>query len=166
VALTRPATPSGPRERPEYDGLLLTLGGGLPAPRRRKVLTTRPQKAIAGLVVAAALWLLVWRGLTSALDYYLTANQAVAQRAQLGDSDFRIQGIVLPGLRQHGDELYFTVASHKVQVHVVSTGSPPQLFRVGVPGVLVGHWQATTFSSFQILVLHGANYVEAHRPAK
>jgi hypothetical protein len=35
-----------------------------------------------------------------------------------------------------------------------------------MPVVLVGHWQATTLSSLQILVQHGANYVEAHRPAK
>ena len=105
------------------------------------------------------------RGLTNALDYYLTAKQAVAQRAKLGQEDFRIQGTVLPGLRQVGTTLQFNIGSGNVRVHVVSTGTPPELFHVGMPVVLDGHWQGADFASFQIMVQHGSNYVEAH-PAK
>ena len=44
---------------------------------------------------------------------------------------------------------------------------PPQLFHVGMPVVLDGHWQGPFFASFQIMVQHGSTYVEAHPgPAK
>jgi cytochrome c-type biogenesis protein CcmE len=114
--------------------------------------------------MVGALGLLVFRGLTNAMDYYLTADQAVAQRAQLGDKDFRVQGTVMRGLREIGTALHFVITSNGADVNVVSTGSPPELFRAGVPVVLDGHWQGDTFSSFQIMVQHGSSYVEA-RPA-
>jgi cytochrome c-type biogenesis protein CcmE len=135
-----------------------------PGPRRRRTLGTRRQRVLAAVVIVAALGFLVARGLTNALDYYLTTNQAVAQRAQLGETDFRIQGTVMPGLRQVGTTLHFSITSHHVAVAVVSTGSPSQLFRVGMPVVLEGHWQGEFFSSYQIMVQHGSSYVEA--PAK
>jgi cytochrome c-type biogenesis protein CcmE len=137
----------------------------LTVPRHRRSLGTRRQKVVAGIIIVAALAFLMGRGLTNALDYYLTAKQAVAQRAQLGQQDFRIQGTVLPGLHQVGTTLHFTIGSGDVQVHVVSTGSPPELFHVGMPVVLDGHWQGADYASFQIMVQHGSSYVEAH-PAK
>jgi cytochrome c-type biogenesis protein CcmE len=138
---------------------------GLPYPRRRQSLGTRRQRVVAAVIIVGALGFLIERGLANAIDYYLTANQAVAQRAQLGDKDFRIQGTVLPGVRQVGTTLQFAITSHDVDVSVVSTGTPGQLFHVGMPVVLDGHWQGDVFSSFQIMVQHGATYVEAH-PAK
>jgi len=131
------------------------------APRRRRSLTTTRQRVVAAGLILAALGFLVWKGLSSALDYYLTANQAVAQRAQLGDSDFRIQGTVVPGVRQVGADLRFAIASHNVVVQVDSSGSPPQLFQAGVPVVLEGHWQGRIFTSSQIMVQHSSSYVEA-----
>ena len=130
-------------------------------PRRRRAFSTRRQRVVAGAVIIAALGSLLWKGLSGSLDYYLTADQAVAQRAQLGQSDFRIQGTVVAGLRQTGAALNFAIVSHHVQVQVVSTGTPPQLFRPGMPVVLEGHWQGNVFSSYQIMVQHGSNYVEA-----
>ncbi len=135
---------------------------GLAGPRRRRSLGTRKQKIVAGIVILAALGFLVARGLANAMNYYLTANQAVAQRAQLGAADFRIQGTVLPGVRQVGTDLRFSITAKHVDVDVVSSGSPPQLFRVGMPVVLDGHWQGNVFSSSQIMVQHGSSYVEAH----
>jgi cytochrome c-type biogenesis protein CcmE len=117
---------------------------------------------VAAAVIVSAMGFLVFRGLTNALDYYLTAKQAVAERAQLAGKDFRIQGTVLPGLRQVGTKLHFDITSSNVDVAVVSTGAPPQLFRTGAPVVLDGHWQGDVFSSFQIMVQHGSSYVEAH----
>lgn len=134
----------------------------VPGPRRRRALATRRQKLFAGLLVSSALGLLMFRGLTNAMDYYMTANQAVAQRAVLGDKDFRIQGTVMNDVRQAGTALDFTIASHGVRVEVVSTGSPSSLFKPGIPVVLAGHWQGSIFSSYQIMVQHGSNYVEAH----
>jgi cytochrome c-type biogenesis protein CcmE len=120
---------------------------------------------VAATVIVVALGFLLFRGLSNAMDYYLTANQAVAQRAELVGKDFRIQGTVMPGVAQVGTTLHFSITSHGVAVKVVSTGSPPQLFRVGLPVVMDGHWQGDIFSSFQIMVQHGSSYVEAH-PSK
>jgi cytochrome c-type biogenesis protein CcmE len=133
----------------------------LAGPRRRRSLGSRRQKIVAAIVIVGALGFLVARGLANAMNYYLTANQAVAQRAQLKGADFRIQGKVLPGVQQVGTTLRFVITSKDVDVNVVSTGSPPQLFRVGMPVVLDGHWQGDVFSSFQIMVQHGSSYVEA-----
>lgn len=144
----------------------MPAGLALPAPRRRRSLGSRRQRVVAGIVIVGALGFLVVRGLTNALDYYLTANQAVAQRAHLGGSDFRIQGTVMPGLHQSGNTLHFSITSHDVAVEVISTGTPSQLFRVGMPVVLDGHWQGHIFSSFQIMVQHSSSYVEAPAKAK
>ncbi|MGA3217752.1 MAG: cytochrome c maturation protein CcmE [Acidimicrobiales bacterium] len=134
----------------------------MPGPRPRRSLGTRRQRVVAAAVIVGALAFLLGRGLTNAMEYYLTAKQAIAQRAQLGQEDFRIQGTVLPGLRQVGATLHFAIGSGSVEVNVVSTGSPPQLFHVGMPVVLDGHWQGADFASFQIMVQHGSTYVEAH----
>jgi cytochrome c-type biogenesis protein CcmE len=133
----------------------------LAGPRRRRSLGSRRQKVVAAIVILGALGFLVFRGLANAMNYYLTANQAVAQRAKLGVTDFRIQGKVLPGVHQVGTTLHFVISASNVDVNVVSTGSPPQLFRVGMPVVLDGHWQGSVFASFQIMVQHGSTYVEA-----
>ena len=154
--------------RPQAGQSAPGLPAGTPhvAPRRRKSLATRRQKVVAAVIVVGAFSVLLFRGLTNALNYYLTANQAVAQRARLGNTDFRIQGTVVPGLRDTGGKLYFTITSHHVDVHVVSTGAPSQLFRVGIPVVLDGHWQGSVFSSFQIMVQHGSTYTAAHQKAR
>ena len=166
------ASPDGPgRDGSGRDGSGGSGGYGaggngpppFPMPRRRRAFSTRRQKLVAGVVVVGALSFLLFRGLTNALNYYLPANQAVAQRAKLGTSDFRIQGTVQPGLRDTSGKLYFTISSHRVDVRVVSTGSPSQLFRVGIPVVLDGHWQGAVFSSFQIMVQHGATYSPAKK---
>jgi cytochrome c-type biogenesis protein CcmE len=169
VALKSAPGPIDTGEREPRAGL---TAGTLPTdlqlfagPRRRRSLGTRRQKIVAAVVILAALGFLVARGLANAMNYYLTANQAVAQRAQLGTSDFRIQGTVLPGIRQVGTTLHFDISAKQVDVPIVSTGSPPQLFRVGMPVVLDGHWQGDVFSSSQIMVQHGSSYVEAHPAA-
>ncbi len=162
---------SAPPRTPKGDRSLAPESGQAPAgsnvdgllyPRRRQSLGTRRQRIVAAVIIIGALGFLIERGLANAIDYYLTANQAVAQRAQLGDKDFRIQGTVLPGVHQVGTTLEFAITSHNVDVKVTSTGAPGQLFKVGMPVVLDGHWQGNTFSSFQIMVQHGSTYVEAH----
>jgi cytochrome c-type biogenesis protein CcmE len=49
-------------------------------------------------------------------------------------------------------------------VAVANTGSPPQLFQVGHPVVVVGHFTSDArdqFVSHQILVKHSENYCAA-----
>jgi cytochrome c-type biogenesis protein CcmE len=164
MALTAPPrTTNGAGAAPEG---VAGAGGPPPEvllyPRRRQALGTRRQRIVAAVIIVGALGFLIERGLANAINYYLTANQAVAQRAQLGDKDFRIQGTVLPGVHQVGTTLQFAITSHNVDVKVVSTGTPGQLFKVGMPVVLDGHWQGDVYSSFEIMVQHGSTYVEAH----
>jgi cytochrome c-type biogenesis protein CcmE len=136
------------------------LGG--PGPRRRAALGTRRQRIVALLVILGALGFLVFRGLTNATEYFKTTTQAVNQRAQLGTQDFRIEGTVENDVRSAGTEVDFTIYGGGTQVPVVSSGSPPELFKPGIPVVLDGHWSGSTYLSDLIMVKHTANYVEAH----
>jgi cytochrome c-type biogenesis protein CcmE len=117
---------------------------------------------VAGLVIAGALAFLLLEGLNNATVYFKTADQAVADRAALGTHRFRIEGTVEPDVRQVGAVTQFSIIANGVQVQVVDSRQPPQLFKPGVPVVLEGHWQGPVYASDQIMVKHTASYVEAH----
>jgi cytochrome c-type biogenesis protein CcmE len=148
---------------PSLDEELPPIGDLRVGPRRRRGLGTRKQKVVAGAVIVSAIGFLLYRGLTNATEYYLTTTQAVAQKAQLAGKDFRIQGTVLadPGVHQVGHVVDFTIAGAGVSVPIVSSNEPPQLFKVGLPVVLDGHWAGTYFASDRIMVQHGSTYTEA-----
>src|SRR5207245_11592140 len=98
-----------------------------PAPGRSQ---GRRRLIIAGLVVLAALGFLVVRGLGNATLYFRTADEAVAQKQQLGDRRFRIEGAVTAGtVRQTGDRVSFTIESKGVSVPVQHQGDQPELFK-------------------------------------
>lgn len=110
-----------------------------------------------------ALGFLLFKGLTSSLNYFETASQAVAARVRLGSSTFNLEGTVVSGtVRQTAQGADFTVSNSGVSVKVVNVGSPPQLFKPGIPVVLVGHFSGDTFASNQIIVKHSASYIAAH----
>ena len=136
--------------------------GPAPALRRRTYLTSRPRRIFAGAVVAGALGFLLYQGLSNATVYFKTADRAVADRASLGSRQFRIEGTVEPGVHQAGDETLFAIVANGVSVDVVDSKQPPQLFRVGIPVVLEGHWQGQSYAADQVMVKHSASYVEAH----
>jgi cytochrome c-type biogenesis protein CcmE len=127
---------------------------------------TRRRLAVVGVVILAAIGFLLYKTLTSAVVYFKTANEAVADRASLGNSTFQIEGVVVPHSIRHlgEDELSFVISSGKVKVPVENRGAPPQLFQADIPVVLVGHFVATSnlFSSDQILVKHSNQYIAAH----
>jgi cytochrome c-type biogenesis protein CcmE len=143
-------------------------GGGTPglpragAPRRRTSLGSRRRKIVAGVVILGALGFLLLRGLTNATEYFKTTTQAVQEKAQLGTKPFRIEGTVENDVREAGDTVQFTIVAGGTAVKVVSTNSPPQLFKPGIPVVLDGHWAGPVYSSDLIMVKHTASYVEAH----
>ncbi|MDQ2825473.1 MAG: cytochrome c maturation protein CcmE, partial [Actinomycetota bacterium] len=115
---------------------------------------------LAGAVVLAALGFLIFQGLGNATLYFRTADEAVAQRAQLGDRRFRIEGDVVDGsVHQVGNDVSFTLVSKSVEVAVRHKGDPPELFRPGIPVVLEGSFQGDVFSSDRILVKHSETYV-------
>jgi cytochrome c-type biogenesis protein CcmE len=114
-----------------------------------------------------ALGFLVYQGLGNATLYFRTADEAVAQRAELGDRRFRIEGDVVAGsIREEGADVYFTIASKNVTVGVRHDGQEPsELFQPGIPVVLEGRFQGDQFVSDRILVKHSETYV-AENPGR
>jgi len=124
------------------------------------VIDTRRRLWVAGIVVLAALAFLVFQGLDNATVYFRTADEAVAQRDQLGDRRFRIEGDVVDGsVRQDGNDVSFILTSKSVEVPVLHKGDPPEMFRPGIPVVLEGRFQGDHFSSDRMLVKHSETYV-------
>jgi cytochrome c-type biogenesis protein CcmE len=116
-----------------------------------------------GLVLAGAFAFLLAKGLGSSLNYYLTVDQAVHQKASLGTRDFRLEGVVVPGtVHSTAAGVNFTVQSNGVSEEVSNTGTPPQLFQPNIPVVVVGHFDGNGFDSNQIMVKHSASYIAAH----
>jgi cytochrome c-type biogenesis protein CcmE len=114
-------------------------------------------------VIGAALLVLVFEGLGNATLYFKTADEAVAQRAKLGTHRFRIEGTVQPGVHQSGQDVSFVIANNGVSVPVLHRGDPGQLFKVGIPVVLEGHFTPSgTFASDLIMVKHTESYVAKH----
>lgn len=137
--------------------------GSLVKPRVR--IGSRRRLAICFGIIVVALGALAWRGLTNATEYFKTADEAVAARAQLGTKNFRIEGTVQPGVRQDGQLVTFVIENNGVSVPVVQQGEPPQLFAPGVPVVLDGHFaspSSATFDSNLIMVKHSDSYTAAH----
>jgi cytochrome c-type biogenesis protein CcmE len=124
------------------------------------LIDTRRRLWLAGIVVLAALGFLVFQGLGNATLYFRTADEAVAQRAELGDRRFRIEGDVVDGsVQQVGNDVSFILTSKSVEVPVRHKGDPPELFRPGIPVVLEGRFQGDHFSSDRIMVRHSETYV-------
>jgi cytochrome c-type biogenesis protein CcmE len=117
-------------------------------------------------LLAAALVFLLVEGVGSSLDYFDTVNQALAHRAQLGTTTFRLEGNVVPGSihsTKVGTDFRMCQGAHVVAV--VNTGSPPTLFQNNIPVVVVGHFSSDTsrqFESNTIEVKHSATYTAQH----
>ncbi len=140
----------------------LSVPPARPARRRRAFLGSRRRQVAAALIIAGAIAFLLVQGLSNATEYFKTANQAVADKAQLGTRQFRIEGTVENNVRQTGKLTDFSIYANGVSVDVKDSNDPPQLFKPGIPVVLEGHWAGPYFSSDLIMVKHTASYVEAH----
>ncbi len=119
--------------------------------------------ALVVLAVAGTIIGLIWFLATNSQSF-LEADQAVAEREELGDKRFQLLGspISSAGPEQTliiGEEEYtfFTIAFDDVYVDVVSQGTPPDLFDKGVPVVLEGRWENGPLPSKDYVFLGGAN---------
>jgi cytochrome c-type biogenesis protein CcmE len=145
----------------DVDGLDLTPRT---APPVRGGDDQKRKRLLVGGVLAAILVVLgfvAWQGLSNAALYFRTADEAVAQRDELGDRRFRIEGTVVPGsVEDAGVAVRFTIESNDVQVAVYHEGDPPDLFQEEIPVVLEGQWSETgdRFESDGILVRHTEEY--------
>ena len=123
----------------------------------------RLRYAVVGLVLLGSLAFLLAKGLGSALNFYLPADQALAQRATLGAQTFNLEGVVKPGsVHNTSGGVDFVVTAGSASVQVDNSTSPPQLFQPNIPVIAVGHFSGTTFVSDQILVKHSSTYIAAH----
>lgn len=156
------APPAPPGTCPTGDA-----GAGPPAAGRTPATSVRPRHTaryvVVGLVLAGALVFLVAKGLGTALDFYLPADQAVAQKAQLAGKTFNLEGVVQPGsIHSTAAGVDFVVTSGATHVVVHNSSSPPQLFQANIPVIAVGHFAGEVFASDQILVKHSSNYIAQH----
>ena len=137
-------------------------GPALPRARRR---SSKRLWLVFAVLLAAFVFLLV-EGLGSSLNFFDTVDQAFAHRATLGTRTFNLEGDVVAGsIHPTATGTDFSVAEGSNKVAVDNTGSPPQLFRVGIAVVVVGHFTSSSsdaFVSHQILVKHSANYCAAN----
>ena len=143
----RPADETGPEGRSNDEG--------------RRFDRSRLRLGVVVALVCGALAFLVLQGLGNATTYFRNADEAVAQRRQLGDDRFRLQGTVVPGsVRQAGDEVEFRVEYHCQSVGVRHRGDPPELFADGIPVVLEGAFApgSDTYASDRIFVRHTSEY--------
>ena len=120
-----------------------------------------------GVVLFVALGFLIYKALTSAVVYFKTAQQAIAERASLGNSTFQIEGLVVQGSIEkdrQGSVNSFRISSGPVTVAVANYAPSAAAVPADVPVVLVGHFVGTTntFASQQILVKHSNAYIAAH----
>lgn len=119
-------------------------------------------------LIAVALGFLLMRGLGDATVYFLTADEAVAQRETLADRRFRVEGIVVAGsVERTEDGVEFRIREGGETVQVRHVGDPPELFQPDIPVVLEGHWDADrpVFQSDRILVRHTEEY-QAENPER
>ncbi len=143
-----------------HDGLDLT-------PRRADELSPpKPKRSRAinwaiGLGVVCLIGFMLFRALTDARVYFLNADEAVEQRDELEDQSFRMQGVVVSELEESNTgSLSFDVAYNDVAVQVRHVGAEPtDLFDLGMPVVVEGHWDGDVFISDQILVKHSEEYI-------
>ena len=87
----------------------------------------RARRAWAVLaIVAVSIGFLLYKGLGNSLVYFRTAAGAWKDRAQLGNSTFRLEGVVVPGsIHTLNGGVDFAVESSNVSVEVHDTANPP-----------------------------------------
>lgn len=124
---------------------------------------TRRRLWIVGGLMAVAIGLILFEGLGNATVYFKTADEAVHDRASMGTRRFRIEGTVVDGsVKATADGASFRIENNGASVPVVHHGDPPELFKPGIPVVLEGHWQGTTYDSDLIMVKHTEQYRAKH----
>lgn len=114
---------------------------------------------IGALVILGALGFIVFKGLGDATVFFKTADEAVRDKAELGERRFRIEGTVVTEPKPQGRELVFEIEGDGQRVPVVHSGDQPaETFRLGIPVVLEGRWAGEHYASDRIMVKHTESY--------
>ena len=105
------------------------------------------------------------QGMLRSLNYFKTVGEVYQDRTSIGTREVRLEGMVVKGTVERTSQgATFTIRGAKTElVTVTAVGTPPQLFRAGIPVVVVGSFTSPTSYSFhanQIMVKHSAEYIE------
>ena len=127
------------------------------------------------VVLIAAMAVITAQGLRNATLFFRNVDEAIEQRAELGDRRFRIQGRVIPASVQgESGVTTFQVVYGCAVALVRHTGDPPELFKSPwIPVVLEGNWvrgdtqtvagtDSHYFRSDRMLVKHTNEYAAAN----
>lgn len=115
---------------------------------------------VTGLAAVLA-GLLSFGGLNDNLVYYLTPDEAAAQRADAPEGRrFRLGGLVETGsIQRTAEGVRFSVmGTGGTRVEVVHSGAPNQLFSDGIGVVVEGAWRGDVFMSDTMIVKHDEEY--------
>jgi cytochrome c-type biogenesis protein CcmE len=132
--------------------------GRRPRPKRKR----NPAAYVLLALVVVGLGVVLFQGLNNAALYYRNVDEALADKASLGTSRFRVQGTVQDDVKQTAGEVDFTISFNGKSIPVRHHGDPPELFKAGVPVVLEGHFQGDFYDSDRILIKHTAEYKESN----
>ena len=153
---TSPETPIHTEPTPDPSSAPVTPTRRLGRPKVRL--------ALVGIIIVAAVGFLLIKGLGSSLDYFKTVDQALASKKTLGTSEFRLEGMVKAGtVTRTSTGASFEVVQGDSSIAVQNHGSPPQLFKGGMPVIVVGHFvspSSSIFESNEIMVKHTSSYIE------
>lgn len=147
-------------ESSEVDDLDLT-----PTTSAVDPISAKPKRKLRNWLVmgvfVGALGLILFQALTSARVFFYNVDEAVADRSELGERTFRLQGTVVDEPTEDATgAMVFTVGHNGVQATVRHVGEEPtDLFEVGIPVVAEGRWDGDAFESQQLLVKHSEAYV-------
>lgn len=98
---------------------------------------------VAGVIVVAALGFLMVQFLRDATVFFRNVDEAVAERDELGDRRFRLQGRVIPdSVSTEGNVVTFEVIHNCTTASVRHLTEPEELFQnPWIPVVLEGNWE-------------------------
>lgn len=154
-------------------------GGLTPRPPRPLRARRAPWVGVAvALALVAAVAVLVVNLLEDSL-YFYNADEAVAERAEIGTRRFTLQGApigcsIVEGFAGDSPVVAFSLSFGGASIDVVHHGDPAELFQADVPVVLDGAWVAQPaavegftpiaddgwhFSSDRMRVKHDNDYI-------
>lgn len=117
------------------------------------------------LLLVIVIGIMLSQGMLQSLNYFKTVGEVFQDRTSIGTREVRLEGLVVKGTVERTSQgATFTIRGSKTElVTVTAVASPPQLFRAGIPVVVVGSFTSATSYSFratQIMVKHSAEYIQ------
>ncbi len=135
-----------------------------PIPKNSKKRKKRILAVAAILLIAIGIAYILWGGLEKNVVYFVTPSELLAKGPDAVGNPVRLGGVVAAdSLRFEGNTLFFELTDDHKNVPVVTTRTPPQMFREGLGAVVEGALRADgKFEAERLMVKHGNEY----RPPK